>query len=96
MLHFLHKLLPSTYSEEVVLGLDGIDPTLLPKLDEPFDFSYDSPHEVVDGDIIEIYMEAADDDDFDDDVLTEVSHQTSYGRKANPTLDDFLTAVEII
>lgn len=54
MLQILHELMPSTYSEEVVLGLDGTDYSQLPKLAKPFDDLSDQHFTVTDDAILEV------------------------------------------
>lgn len=93
MVQLLHDLMPSFYSEEVLLGLEGSSLPEPPELDEPFNFAYDEPHEVNDGDIIEICMEA-EEGDFVGEAAG-VNYKTAYEEIENPTLDDLLSALKM-
>ena len=93
MVQLLHDLMPSFHSEEVLLGLESSLLPEPPELDEPFSFAYDEPHEVNDGDIIEICMEAE-----EGDFVSEadgVNYKTAYEEIENPTLDDLLNALKM-
>ncbi len=77
------------YSDEPLLAVEGASPYLL-RLDEPFTFA-DQHFHINDDDIDEIYMEA---DDSDLDYEDEACRPTTYGIMDNPTVDDFLEAIE--
>lgn len=82
MLQILHELMPSTYSEEVLLGLDGMDSSQLPELDKPFDDLSNQHFTVTDDDIVEV---------FESDYASYEVHRT---RRPPPAIIVFLKAIK--